>query len=261
MRTPFRLLLCFVFLAGVSALAQENYEIQVYPGDTLEPRATMVELHSNWTIDGAKSTADGTQPTYHALHETLEITQGVNDWFETGFYIFTSARSGDGWQFVGTHIRPRVAAPARWKWPVGVSLSMEIGYARPMFTRDTWSLELRPIVDKKIQRWYLSFNPVFGKSLHGPGAADGFEFSPNVKVSYDVTKQVAFGAEYYGTLGPTEDVLRLRDQQHQVFATCDLDVSPKWEINFGVGVGMTASTDRLIVKGILGRRFEWKRKP
>jgi hypothetical protein len=28
-----------------------------------------------------------------------------------------------------------------------------------------------------------------------------------------------------------------------------------WEINFGIGV--TGSTDHLIVKGILGRRFDW----
>jgi len=42
-----------------------------------------------------------------------------------------------------------------------------------------------------------------------------------------------------------------------VFPAIDLNVSPKWEINFGVGVGATASTDHWIVKGILGRRFDW----
>jgi len=37
--------------------------------------------------------------------------------------------------------------------------------------------------------------------------------------------------------------------------TLDLDVSPNWEINFGVGSGLTHSTDQLIVKLILGYRF------
>jgi hypothetical protein len=37
----------------------------------------------------------------------------------------------------------------------------------------------------------------------------------------------------------------------------DLTVSPKWEINFGVGIGPTAATDHWIVKGIIGRRFDW----
>jgi len=52
----------------------------------------------------------------------------------------------------------------------------------------------------------------------------------------------------------------LRQQQQQIFAVTDLNVSPKWEINFGVGLGPTAATDHLIVKGILGRRFDWVKK-
>jgi len=34
-------------------------------------------------------------------------------------------------------------------------------------------------------------------------------------------------------------------------------VSPKWEINFGVGIGPTSATDHWIVKGIVGRHFDW----
>ncbi len=33
-----------------SALAQDNYEIQVYGAETLEPGSTMIELHSNFTM-------------------------------------------------------------------------------------------------------------------------------------------------------------------------------------------------------------------
>jgi hypothetical protein len=34
-------------------------------------------------------------------------------------------------------------------------------------------------------------------------------------------------------------------------------LGPKWEFNFGVGAAVTHSTDHLIVKCILGRRFSW----
>jgi hypothetical protein len=37
----------------------------------------------------------------------------------------------------------------------------------------------------------------------------------------------------------------------------DLDLGPKWEFNAGVGFGLTPSTDRLIIKMILGYRFDW----
>jgi hypothetical protein len=43
-----------------------------------------------------------------------------------------------------------------------------------------------------------------------------------------------------------------------LFSAIDLNVSPDWEINFGVGP--TAATDHWIVKGIVGCRFEWGRK-
>ena len=119
------------------AFAQNNYEIQVYGSDTVPPGHTMVELHSNFTISGSKSDVDGVYATEHAWHETIEITQGINDWFETGFYIFTSATTRDGWQWVGDHIRPRVRVPESWHWPVGVSLSTEIGYQRYQFSADT----------------------------------------------------------------------------------------------------------------------------
>src|SRR5262245_55999905 len=117
--------------------AQDNYEIQVYGSETVDPRTTMVEFHTNFTVQGSKTVENGVLPTNHALHETLEITHGWNNWFETGFYVFTSAQSGTGWDWVGDHIRPRVRAPESWHLPVGLSLSMEIGYQRPQYSEDT----------------------------------------------------------------------------------------------------------------------------
>ncbi len=249
----------FVLVGALAApaAAQDNYEIQVYGYDTVEPGHTMLEFHTNYTFNGSKTFADGLNPTNHSLHETFEITHGFNSWFETGFYIFTSARSGDGWDWVGDHIRPRVRVPESWHWPVGVSLSNEIGYQRRRFSADTWTWEIRPIVDKKIGRWYWSFNPSFDRSFHGESVDKGLEFSPNFKFSYDLTPKIAAGIEYYGSLGPVTGFDPLSKQQQQVFPTVDLNLAPQWEINFGLGVGMTRSTDHLIAKLILGYRFNF----
>jgi hypothetical protein len=239
------------------ARAQDNYEIQVYSYETVPPRATMVEIHSNFTFEGSKTVQDGVLPSNHALHETLELTQGVTDWSEVGFYVFTSLQSDGGWQWVGDHIRPRVRVPEKWHWPVGVSLSQEIGYQRAAFSADTWTWEIRPIIDKKIGRWYLTFNPTLDRSFHGPSVNKGVEFSPNFKFSFDFTKKIAGGLEYYGAYGPLTGFDPLRDQQQQFFPTIDVDFGPQWEFNLGVGVGTTRSTDHLIVKCIVGRRFSW----
>jgi hypothetical protein len=238
-----------------AALAQDNYEIQVYSADTVPPGDTMVELHSNFTAEGSTLTTGGVLPTNHAFHETVEITRGVTSWFEVGFYIFTSAREGDGWSWVGDHVRPRLSAPEAWHWPVGVSLSMEAGYQKPQFSEDTWTLEIRPIVDRKLGRLYLSFNPTIDRSFRGASSTKGFEFSPNFKASYDFTKQIAGGVEYYGSLGPVTGFDPVAQQQHQIVPAVDLNVSPRWELNVGVGFGLTSGTDHLIVKTIVGYRF------
>lgn len=240
-------------------LGQGNYEVQVYGSELVPPGATMVEIHSNFTASGTKGVIDGVLPTNHAVHETLEITHGFNEWFETGFYQFTSIQPDGSWMWVGTHIRPRAAVPERYKLPVGLSLSMEFGYQRPNFSPDTWTWEIRPIVDKKIGKFYMGFNPTFEKSFHGPSRSLGYEFSPNVKFSYDLLKKVTVGMEYYGAMGPITGFDPLREQQQQFLPAVDIDFGPNWEFNFGVGVGVTQATDHLLVKAILGYRFGSKK--
>jgi len=249
-------LLPAIFLAA--GYAQNNYEVQVYGSDLVAPKTTMVELHSNFTVNGFKTVVDGVLPDNHAEHETVEITHGFNEWFETGLYIFTSIQPDGSWHYVGSHIRPRVAVPEKYHLPVGISLSTEIGWQRPSFSADTWTWEIRPIVDKKLGRNYWAFNPSIDKSFRGLSRSAGYEFSPNIKWSYDVTKRVAMGVEYYGSYGPVTGFDPLRDQFQQILPAVDVDFGKNWEFNFGVGVGVTQATERLLIKAILGYRFNFK---
>lgn len=61
-------------------------------------------LYAHFTLEGSKSTTDGTYPTEHELQGTLEITLDITPWFER--------------------------VPEDWRWPVGVGLSLEFGYQR-----------------------------------------------------------------------------------------------------------------------------------
>ena len=250
-----------VALAAVplSSRAQANYEIQVYGAETVAPETLMVELHSNYTLDGQKYVVDGVYPTDHQEHETVELTEGLNDWSEVGFYIFTSEQDGHGVQWVGDHIRPRVRVPDSWAWPVGVSLSTEVGFQRSAYSTDTWTWEIRPIIDKAVGRWYFAINPALERTWRGPDVNQGFGFAPSAKISYDLNRVVSGGVEWYADYGAIGNIAPVHNQQQQLFVVTDLNVSPVWEINIGVGVGATAATDHLIFKAILGRRFDWGR--
>ncbi len=254
------LILCLAVLSVAPAVArgQENYEIQVYPSATVGRGVTMYELHSNFTLNGASYGQFGTN---HALHETVEITHGFNDFTELGFYWFMAKPTASRFAWVGTHIRPRISVPESWGWPVGLSLSQEIGWAKREFAGDEWTYELRPIVDKQMGPWYVSLNPVLGKSLRGPNSAEAFDFTPNVDVGYDLTKAINVALEYYGATGTIKRTVPVADQEHDLYAALNLDLSPRWEFNIGYGTGLTGAGDKHIVKMILGRRVGGKADP
>ena len=249
-------LVLWLGLLSSPAHAQDNYEIQVYGSETMPKGTTMFELHSNFTGEGRKTIEDSVFPTNHATHETLEITRGFTTWFEVGFYTFTSVHSGIGWDWVGSHVRPRFMIPQSWRWPVGVSLSQEFGYQRREYSPDTWGWEIRPIIDKQMGQWYWSLNPTLERSFKGENKGLGFEFSPNVQVSYDFTDKINGALEYYGGMGPLRHWDPARQQEHQIFPAINLNLSPDWEFNAGVGIGLTRPTDHLIFKTIVGRRVK-----
>jgi hypothetical protein len=270
-----------------NAAAQEDYEIEVYRAVTQAPKSLMLELHSNYTFQGRKITEDGVAPTNHAEHETVEAVLGLTPWSEMGAYAFTSAGGGQGAALAGGSLRYRVRAPDAWAWPVGLSLSSEIGYMRPLFSEDGWTWEIRPIVDEYRGRWYLAVNPTFEWSLSAQNVVPGLRFTPSAKCTYDVTERVSAGFEYYAAPGEgagavsgfdidtvvipyhppgisasravdNDAILHLpHGERQQLFATVDLHVSSRWEINVGVGLGTTGSTDHLVAKLILGRNFSW----
>ena len=256
-RNGFLILILLLFSIFASTVhAQDNYEIQVYGSDLVEPKNTMVELHSNFTFDGSKEEINGVLPTNHVFHETIEITHGFDKWFELGFYFFNSIGNNGRTNYVGSHIRPRIAIPKSYDLPVGLSLSAEFGFQNSKYSEDTWSIEIRPIIDKQWSKLYLSFNPTFDKALKGLNTNEGFVFSPNFKASYAVTKAFLPGFEYYGSLGPLNNVYNWDEQQQQLFLAVDLNVSPRWEFNAGYGFGFTSGTDKNIFKVIVGRRFK-----
>ncbi|GAC1392858.1 MAG: hypothetical protein NVSMB46_09700 [Candidatus Saccharimonadales bacterium] len=228
----------------------------MYGSETVEKGRTMFELHSNYTANGFKVNSFGQLPDNHESHETIEITHGWTPWFETGFYLFNSIGSEGRTAYVGSHIRPRVAVPESWKWPIGVSLSVEYGFQKQAFSANTSTLEIRPIADKKWNRIYIAFNPALDKSFKGPDQNKGFVFSPNVKGSYDITKVVAIGLEYYGSTGPFFHYNAFQDQQQQIFITTDLNVRQDWEFNAGFGYGITKGSDKEILKIIVGKSFK-----
>jgi hypothetical protein len=213
-----------------------------------------VELHSNYSFSGNHA-AGGVVSTNHMDRETIEITHGWTPWFETGFYIFNAFGDMGRTSYVGSHLRPRFMAPLSWKWPVGVSVSFEGGFVKVGYDADTWTLEIRPIIDKQLGPVYLAINPVVDLAFNGADAGRGAIFAPDFKFSYQIGRVWAPGIEYYGSWGAFRHLDPIAGQQHQLVIAVDADFDPRWEINAGYVIVLTPGIDRSIFKIIVGRRF------
>ena len=51
-----------LLLLTPKARAQDNYEIRVYSSEATPKSVTMVEIHSNFTVDGSKQVINGVAP-------------------------------------------------------------------------------------------------------------------------------------------------------------------------------------------------------
>jgi len=247
---------CALSLAAPAA-AQDLFEIQVYPYDTVEPGHTMLEFHTNFIPSGTKTSEGGMFPNDHQLHITAEITHGFTKYFETGFYIETAPYvPGVGAKFTGWHIRPRFRFPAFEGFPFKVSLSLEYAFNQPGFDPNSQTLEVRPVFERQDGRLYLSINTDLSVAMKGPDAGSAPSFEPNMKVGWDFSKKVQAGVEYYAETGPVKHFDPLSDEHHIIFPAIDLNLSPDWEFNAGIGRGLTDTSEHWILKMIVGYRFK-----
>jgi len=247
-----------VFVAHARlAGAQDLFEIQVYPYETVEPGRTMLEFHTNFTPSGTRTSEPGVVPNNRQFHPTLALTHGWTKNFETGFYLETAPYvPNEGAKFTGWHIRPRFRFPEFASFPFRVSLSLEYAFNQPEFDPNRQTLEIRPIIERQEGRLYLSVNPDLSLALKGPDAGSAPAFEPNAKIGWDVTKKVSAGIEYYAETGPVKHFDPLSEQHHILFPVLDLNVSPDWELNFGLGRGLTNTSEHWILKAIIGYRFK-----
>jgi hypothetical protein len=239
-------------LAFTNILAQADNEIQVYASPTIQHKWTIFELHNNYTFNGSKYLVNPKDA--HWFNTSLEITHGFAKNFEMGFYIFSGIAPDGGYQYLGSHIRPRVTVPEEWKWKVGASLSAEFGFFRSSDTADyIWEGEIRPILDKTLNNWYFSFNPNMDFAFSGEDK--GIGFAPQFKASYTIRQKVALGFEYYSNLGKINNLLPGKMQEHLIGPMIDLFLHPMWEINTGLLFGLTENSNQQVFKLLLGRRI------
>ena len=168
----------------------------------------MLELHSNFTIQGSKGITNGVLGTGKTpgRHESPSRSRKASTRGSSWDFTSSPPRNPEqGWQWVGDHICParcgcRRIGTGRWasayRWKSAIS---DISF-RP----DTWiPWNCAAYCRQDHRALVYGVQPGAGPDFPRAGCESGLWcFSPNVKVTgYDITKKINAGFEYYGVLG------------------------------------------------------------
>jgi hypothetical protein len=243
--------LCIAVLPGF-ARAQTD-EIQVYTGEIVAPGQFSLTLHNNYTPQGRKQ-ADfpgGIVPD-HALNGVPEFAYGAADWLELGAYlpVYTATRDG---RFLldSAKLRVLLAEPHAEDKSFIYALNFEFSYNARHWETTRFSSEIRPIVGFRLGPVDLIFNPIIDISFTGIGSLD---FAPAERIAYNFSPAWAVAVEHYADYGEIRHFENWSGQEQLLFAVVDYGGAPVG-VEFGIGHGFTAASDKLVLKLMLAKEF------
>lgn len=230
-----------VALVARDAAAVDPFEIQVYDGRANEPGSVGLELHANRVFRGVRTATPPELPLHQQTHFTLEPAVGVTPWFEMGSYFQTTLRADGTFDYAGTKLRTKFVTPPRWHEHVRLGMNLEFSLLPARYDRNRWGGEIRPIAAWENDRWLFVINPIVDVSRQAPS------FEPAGMVKIKLADVIAMGFEYYSAID---------DREHYLYEVVDLLSLPRFELNAGVGEGLTGASNAFVAKMILGYSWE-----
>jgi hypothetical protein len=237
------------------AWAVDPFEIQVYEGDINQQLQAGLEVHTNFVASGRRDAAfPGEAVPHHTWRTTLEPSFGVLAWWELGAYLqLATAPSRSEAHFGGFKLRSKFVVPRHRTGDFTLGLNMEVGRGVAPLGSDDWDTEFRPIFAYQRGRLFAALNPIIGWALSGDTSVVP-DLEPCGKLRVDTGLGFGVGVEYYAGLGPLSDVRAFQQQEHFVYLIGDLIGGP-FDLNLGLGRGITDASDDWTVKAIAGMAF------
>jgi len=247
----------FFWIAGAACAtllgqpAKATDEIQVYNAGIAAPGQFTIEQHLNYVPLGVKSLPfPGGLISNNSINGTPEFAYGVTDWWEVGLYLPFAIKDQ---QFLSDAFKLRTlfVSPNAEQRNFFYGVNFEFSNTTPKFSQSRFGLEIRPIVGVRNADWEFIVNPIVDVSFGKFGEAD---FTPAARVARKLAPDTFIGLEYYADFGEIGNFAKLADQQHTLFAVTDFKLGV-FDVDFGVGYGLTPASDRWVVKTIIGYAF------
>jgi hypothetical protein len=238
-----------ILLVASAVSAQAVDEIQVYNAEIAKVGQWTMQLHLNNAFIGRKEPdfPGGLIPN-HALDGTPEWAYGITDWWEMGFYAPFAVDQNGTFYSNAVKIRHLFVTPNAAEREIFYGVNFEFSYAMPQFSDTKWNVEIRPIIGIRKDDYEFIVNPIVDL---GFGQNGDLVFAPAARFARNFGENFALGIEYYSDLGPFPNFVTLNEQQHNIYAVVDFKIG-RFDVNAGVGYGLTPGSDRLMAKMIIG---------
>lgn len=253
-----RRLACFLAILALACFslwplkaAAQTDEIQVYDGGIADVGVFNLTWHNNYIASGSRTPAfPGGLVPRHTYDGVTEWAYGVTDWFEQGLYLpLYSVASNRGGTLNGWKLRELFAEPHSDDQMFVYAVNFEFSFNSKHWDPERYTSEIRPILGLHLGQWDIFFNPIIDNSYQG---FKNLDFAPATRVAYNFSKMWAVAAEWYADFGPIHRFLPADEQSHQLFAVVDYQGEP-FDVEAGIGWGLTAGSDNLTFKLMLSR--------
>jgi hypothetical protein len=228
----------------------QSDEIQVYDGGLAAPGVLNLTWHNNFTPDGIKAPGfPGAITSDKSFNGVTEWAYGFTDWFEGGLYLPLYSRDNhQGWKIDGLKLRTLFAVPHADDRSFFYGANFEFSFNAKYWDTKRFTSEVRPIVGWHIDQVDLIFNPIVDTQYDG---LKNLEFVPSVRAAYNPSKSWAVAVETYSDFGRVSDFAPAAEQAHQLFGV--FDYSGAFDVEAGIGFGLTDASDKLQFKLIVSR--------
>lgn len=250
-RRLFRLLAGTAVWAALGQPAKAVDEIQVYNASIAAPGQFTIQQHLNYVGAGLTTPPfPGGLVSNHSINGTPEFAYGVTDWWEVGLYLPFAIQDQ---QFLSDSFKLRTlfVSPNAEQRSLFYGVNFELSNSTPKFSQTRFGLEIRPIIGVRNADYEFIVNPILDVGFGKYGEAD---FAPAARVARRLDTDLFVGLEYYADFGEIGNFAKLPDQQHTLFAVTDFKLGV-FDVNLGIGYGLTPASDRFAVKTIWGYAF------
>ena len=244
---------CAALLLMAPPCHAASEEIQVYMDDLRAPGQLGVDVHNNYVASGRRQAEyAGEQAPGKVYRLTPEFAYGLTRNLELGFYVLTS-RSANG-DLNADGVKARIKYIASHDAEAGAfwGANLEVGKTSQRVSENAWNAQIKGIVGYRAGPWTLAVNPNLDWSIGsraGPVTGD-----IDIKFNRSLDAKTQVGIESYNELGPVSSLQSLRKNAKTIYAVVDREVAG-WDMNAGIGRGLTDEADRWTVKFIVGRNF------